>query len=249
MALKKTPEFMIVNRRSKKALQATGAENGPVVEQAAPSGSDAQLWSLEPAGDCIKLKNKMSGKVLDVMAEGTVNGTWLQTWEDVGGESQLWQFVKLTATYGKLLNVRSGRVADIVDMSDGDGAAAQIWDDVGGDGQQWKLVPTDKPAPKKPGPKKSAVKSQTVKKTAPKVAAATVTGELHKAEAAPAKRGRKPAAKKAATAAAEAVKEETQKAAVKTEETVKTIKEEVKETAPKAAAPSRRGRRPAGEKK
>ena len=51
MAGKKTAEFMIVNRRSGKALQATGLDNGLVVEQREPVKADAQIWtSVEAEG-------------------------------------------------------------------------------------------------------------------------------------------------------------------------------------------------------
>ncbi len=184
---------MIMNRRTGKVLQSTGLDNGQVVEQAEPTGADVQLWTQVKAGDGIKLFNKASGKVLDVMHGGTEAGTWAQTWEDVGGDSQLWQFVKVTPTYKKLLNIQSGKVLDIVDMREDDGAPAQLWDDVEGIGQQWKLVapeakavqgevsqkeevPEEKPAPKKTSRKPAA--TETVVKTAPKAKA-------------PAKRGRK----------------------------------------------------------
>ena len=132
MAAKKAAEFRIVNRRSGKALQATGLENGLVVEQAEISKSDAQLWYTVENGDMVKVFNKASGKVLDVMANGTVNGTWAQTWEDVDGESQFWKLVTVRPSYRKLLHVMSGKVLDIADMSEEDGAPAQIWDDVNG---------------------------------------------------------------------------------------------------------------------
>ncbi len=134
MAGKKAAEFMIVNRRSRKALQATGLDNGLVVEQAEPVKSDAQLWTAVETGENVKLFNKASGKVLDVMKNGTANGTWAQTWEDVDGESQLWKLVTVSSTYKKIINVMSGKALDIVDMSDEDGAPAQIWEDVDGEG-------------------------------------------------------------------------------------------------------------------
>jgi len=223
MAAKKTAEFMIVNRRSKKALQATGTENGLVVEQSAPTGSDAQLWTAVKADDAVKLVNKLSGKVLDVMAEGTGDGAWAQTWEDVGGGSQMWQIVTVTATYKKLLNVRSGKVLDVVDMSDEDGAPAQIWEDVDGAGQQWKFVPAEKAvkpvkkaAAKKPGPKKAASKTETVKK---------------------------PAAKKAQEAV-KALKKEPEKVIAKVEEKVKTLtKPAPKSTAAKKPASKATGKK------
>lgn len=183
MAAKKKTEFMIVNRRSKKALQATGLDNGTVVEQAAPTGSDMQLWTAVEAEGSVKIVNKANGKVLDVMEEGTADGTWAQTWEDVGGESQLWQIVTITATYKKLLNVRSGKVLDIKDMSMEDGVPAQIWEDVGGVGQQWKLAApeTAKPA-KKAGAKKPAVKKAPAKKAAGKKTAVVKAAAPEKAE-------------------------------------------------------------------
>ena len=93
MAGKKATEFMIVNRRTGKALQATGLDNGLVVEQAEPAGTDAQTWTSVETEGGIKLFNKACGKVLDVMQGGAADGTWAQTWEDVNGESQLWQLV------------------------------------------------------------------------------------------------------------------------------------------------------------
>lgn len=217
----KQEEMMIVNRRTGKALQSTGPDDGQLVEQAAPNGSDAQLWTAVKEGKAVKLVNKASGKVLDVMHGGTEAGTWTQIWEDVGGDSQLWQWVKVTATYKKLMNVQSGKVLDIVDMREDDGAPTQIWDDVEGEGQQWKLVaPTDgkvsvrKGAAKKAEAKKDAepakdeeaVKPASKKrgrkpKAKPAVEGAAEVVEAAGGEAAPKKRGRKPkaAAEKAAT--------------------------------------------------
>mgnify|MGYP000013623665 CR=1 FL=1 len=76
MAGKKTAEFMIVNRRSGKALQATGLDNGLVVEQREPVKADAQIWTSVEAEGGVKLFNKACGKVLDVMQGGTADGTW-----------------------------------------------------------------------------------------------------------------------------------------------------------------------------
>ncbi len=203
----KKEDMLIVNRRTGKALAATGTENGMVVAQAAITGEDAQLWTPVKAGEYVKLVNKLSGKVLDVMHGGTEAGTWAQTWDNVEGESQLWQLVKVTATYKKLMNVQSGKVLDIVDMREDDGAPAQIWDDVDGVGQLWKLVaPTAKeePAPaeeapqKRGGRKPKAVAGEEAapapKKTAgrkPKAVAATAAAEE---KPTPKRRGRKPKA-------------------------------------------------------
>lgn len=221
MAAKKTAEFMIVNRRTGKALQAAGLENGQAVVQAAPTGEDAQLWAQVKETDCVKLVNKASGKVLDVVHGGVENGTWAQIWEDVGGGSQRWQAVKLTATYKKLLNVQSGKVLDIVDMSEEDGALAQIWEDVDGVGQQWKFVtPGEKPAAEKAGPAPAkAEEARPVK--APRACAKDTAATASMAAGAP----------QAAESAAPAAKAEPAKAAAR-----------------KAPAKKAAGRKPAAKK-
>ena len=203
-AKEKLGEVMIMNRRTGKVLQCTGLDNGQVVVQAAPTSEDVQLWTPVKVNGGVKLVNKASGKVLDVMHGGVEAGTWAQTWEDVGGGSQLWQIVKITATYKKLINVQSGKALDIVDMREDDGAPAQIWDDVDGAGQQWKLAepadakekdakarsqkeeapaPEEKPAPKRRGGKSKAAEAAAQVEAAAQAEAAPNAG--------PAKRGRK----------------------------------------------------------
>ncbi len=39
---------------------------------------------------CTRIRNRASGKLLDLTMTGTANGTWLHLWEDVGGTSQMW---------------------------------------------------------------------------------------------------------------------------------------------------------------
>ena len=213
MAGKKTAEFMIVNRRSGKALQATGLDNGLVVEQAEPAKTDAQTWtSLETEGG-VKFFNKACGKVLDVMANGTANGTWVQTWEDVDGESQLWKLVTVSPTYKKL---------SLIHMSDEDGAPAQIWESVDGEGQQWKFVST---APK--------AATKTVRKPAAKKAVAQEKPAAKGSRSAKAAAAKEETALKAEPAKAMKKQEESPKALKKQEESPKTLTKA--EPAPKKA--------------
>lgn len=188
MPAKKTSEYLIVNRRSGKALQATGTENGQVVEQAEITRDDLQVWCMVGSGDGVKIVNKASGKVLDVMAGGTANGTWAQVWEDASGESQLWKTEAVTSTYKKLVHMMSGKVLDIVDLSDESGTPAQLWEDVSGENQQWKFVSAEeKPAAK------------TVRKTAAKKPTAPAKEKAPAQEAASEKvAAKKPAAKRTA---------------------------------------------------
>lgn len=171
--------FLIVNRRSDKALQATGLDNGLVVEQSDITYTDAQLWSALENDSNVILINKASSKVLDVMKNGTLNGTWAQTWENVGSDSQLWTITETSNGYKKIANKMSGKVLDIQNISDLNGAVAQLWDDVGGENQEWEFVVYPKAARKK--------STKTVEKKAP---------------------AKKPAAKKAEKAAVPEVKAE-----------------------------------------
>lgn len=213
-AKEKLAQVMIVNRRTGKALQSTGLDNGQVVVQAAPTGEDAQLWTTVKIKGGVKLQNKASGKLLDVMHGGVESGTWAQTWEDVSGGSQLWQLVRVTATYKKIINVQSGKALDIVDMREDDGAPAQIWDDVDGVGQQWKLTEPGEAKAKGAKPQgragKAAVREEAAAESAPEETPAPKRrGRKPKAAAEaeaqpPKRRGRKPKA----AAEAEAPKEE-----------------------------------------
>ncbi len=165
----KKEDMLIINRRTGKALQCAGTENGDVAVQAEVNGSDAQLWSPVGTGRTFKLRNKLSGKVLDVVGGGTEAGARAQIWDDVAdGHSQVWQWLKVTATYRKLMNTQSGKVLDIVDMREDDGAPAQIWDDVDGAGQQWKLVESSTASAEEEAPQEEAPKEEPPKEEAPK---------------------------------------------------------------------------------
>lgn len=220
MAVKKESEILIVNRRSGKALQATGLDNGLAVKQADINKSDAQVWVMQKSDEGVKFVNKAAAKVLDVMSGGTENGTWAQTWEDVNGDSQFWTVSG--ATYKKIVNRVAGKALDIMDMSDDEGAPAQIWEDVGGENQQWKFVPFAAKTTVTKTVKKPAASKAPAKKAAAKAAKAEDTAvPAAKAAKAPA---RKPAAKKAA-----AKKPAEPKAAVKAEAALpKAVKTEAK---------------------
>lgn len=193
MPVKKESEILIVNRRSGKALQATGLDNGLAVKQADINKSDAQVWTMQKSDEGVKFVNKAAGKVLDVMSGGMENGTWAQTWEDVDGDTQFWTVSG--TTYKKIQNRASEKVLDIMDMSDDEGAPAQIWEDVGGENQQWKFVPFAAKTTVTKTAKKPAVKKAPAKKTAAKAAKADeTTGAAVKAPKTPARR---PAPKKA----------------------------------------------------
>lgn len=155
--------FLLINRKSGKALQAKGVENGLTVEQSQVNYCEAQLWSKSTASkNSFKIVNKATNKVLDVMYNGTENGTWTQTWEDVNGASQEWSFEKASRGFRKILNKSSGKILDIHEISTYNGAVAQLWEDVNGENQEWKVV--EYPAVKKTTARKPRTRTKTAVK-------------------------------------------------------------------------------------
>ena len=202
-----------------------------------------QEWSFIRVGDGVyRIRNRASGKLLDLTMTGTANGTWLHLWEDVGGTSQMWT---VQPTPEGTVRLRSswagGKCVDTVGMGAAVGTVLQIWQEVSGAGDQlWTIAEVKErakraakkaeapaveaaaevapAAEKAPAKKTAARKPRTTKKAAAAKAEAAEEGKAETAAPAekPAKLARKTAAKKTAAKAAE--KAEPAKAEVPTEE-------------------------------
>ena len=192
-----------------------------------------QEWSFIRVGDGVyRIRNRASGKLLDLTMTGTANGTWLHLWEDVGGTSQMWT---VQPTPEGKVRLRSswagGKCVDTVGMGADVGTVLQIWQEVpGADDQLWIIAEVkerakravkkaeepvveaaaapEAPAEEKaPARKPAARKPRTTKKAAAAKAEEPKTAEAEetvKAEAAPAEKpARRTAAKKTAAKAAE----------------------------------------------
>ena len=155
-----------------------------------------QEWSFIRVGDGVyRIRNRASGKLLDLTMTGTANGTWLHLWEDVGGTSQMWT---VQPTPEGTVRLRSswagGKCVDTVGMGAAVGTVLQIWQEVSGaDDQLWTIAEVKERA------KRAAKKAEE-----PAVEAAAEAAPA--AEKAPAKKtaARKPrTTKKAAAAKAE----------------------------------------------
>ena len=101
-----------------------------------------QEWSFIRVGDGVyRIRNRASGKLLDLTMTGTANGTWLHLWEDVGGTSQMWE---LCPTPEGTVRLRSswagGKCVDTVGMGAEAGAVLQIWQEVPGADQLWTIA-------------------------------------------------------------------------------------------------------------
>ena len=199
-----------------------------------------QEWSFIRVGDGVyRIRNRASGKLLDLTMTGTANGTWLHLWEDVGGTSQMWT---VQPTPEGTVRLRSswagGKCVDTVGMGAAVGTVLQIWQEVSGaDDQLWTIAEVkerakraakkaEAPAVEAAAEAASAAEKAPAKKTAArkprttKKAAATKAEEGKAETAAPAEKPAKPARKTAAkkTAAKAAEKAEPAKAEVPAEE-------------------------------
>ena len=170
-----------------------------------------QEWSFIRVGDGVyRIRNRASGKLLDLTMTGTANGTWLHLWEDVGGTSQMWE---LCPTPEGTVRLRSswagGKCVDTVGMGAEAGAVLQIWQEVPGADQLWTIAEVKDRA--KRTAKKTAEPAVEAAPAAEAVAPAEekkapVKKPAAKAEAAekPAKAPRKTTARKKAAPKAEA---------------------------------------------
>lgn len=213
--------FYTIAAHTGNVIQAVeGSKDGGTVRLGKYDHKPEQEWSFVREGDGVyRIRNRASGKLLDLTMTGTANGTWLHLWEDVGGTSQMW---KVEHTPEGTVRLRSswagGKCVDTVGIGAEVGAVLQIWQEVPGGGDQLWVISEVKDrvkraakveqaapaaetaaAPAKeaaPAKKPAARKPRTTKKVEEKPAApAAKAAEPVKAE--------KPAAKKAAKAKAE----------------------------------------------
>lgn len=199
--------FYTIAAHTGNVIQAVeGSKDGGTVRLGKYDHKPEQEWSFVREGDGVyRIRNRASGKLLDLTMTGTANGTWLHLWEDVGGTSQMW---KVEHTPEGTVRLRSswagGKCVDTVGIGAEVGAVLQIWQEVPGGGDQLWVISEVKDRVKRaakveeaaPAKKPAARKPRTTKKVEEKPAASTVkAAEPVKAE--------KPAAKKAAKAKAE----------------------------------------------
>ena len=129
------------------------ARTGSVIEAAASTKNEEtvrlgkydhkpeQEWAFIRVGDGVyRIRNRASGKLIDLMMTGTANGTWLHLWEDVGGTSQKWTVEPTPAGTVRLRSSwASGKCIDTVGMGVSDGAQLQIWQETAGEDQLWTI--------------------------------------------------------------------------------------------------------------
>ena len=208
------------------------AKGGSVIQavEEAANGGDIRLgkyehkpeqeWAFVREGDGVyRIRNRASGKLIDLMMTGTANGTWLHLWEDVGGTSQMWTVEPTPAGTVRLRSSwASGKCIDTVGMGAAEGAILQIWQETPGDDQLWTIAEVKDRA--KRAAKKDA---EPVEKAAPAEEVPETKAAEPVAEAKPVEAPKAAAAveEKSAEAKAEAVKEAVKEESVKAAEPAK----------------------------
>lgn len=216
--------FYTIAAHTGNVIQAVeGSKDGGTVRLGKYDHKPEQEWSFVREGDGVyRIRNRASGKLLDLTMTGTANGTWLHLWEDVGGTSQMW---KVEHTPEGTVRLRSswagGKCVDTVGIGAEVGAVLQIWQEVPGGGDQlWVISEV-----------KDRVKRAAKVEEAPAPAAETTAAPAK--EAAPAK---KPAARKPSTT--KKVEEKPAASAAKAAEPVKAEKPAAKKAAKAKAEPA-----------
>lgn len=208
--------FYTIAAHTGNVIQAVeGSKDGGTVRLGKYDHKPEQEWSFVREGDGVyRIRNRASGKLLDLTMTGTANGTWLHLWEDVGGTSQMW---KVEHTPEGTVRLRSswagGKCVDTVGIGAEVGAVLQIWQEVPGGGDQLWVI--------------SEVKDRV--KRAAKVEQAAPAAETKAAPAKEAAPAKKPAARKPRTA--KKVEEKPATPAAKAAEPVKAEKPAEKKVA------------------
>ena len=191
--------FYTIAAHTGNVIQAVeGSKDGGTVRLGKYDHKPEQEWSFVREGDGVyRIRNRASGKLLDLTMTGTANGTWLHLWEDVGGTSQMW---KVEHTPEGTVRLRSswagGKCVDTVGIGAEVGAVLQIWQEVPGGGDQLWVISEVKDRVKRAAKaEQAAAAAETKSAPAKEAAPAAKAAEPVKAE--------KPAAKKAAKAKAE----------------------------------------------
>ena len=224
--------FYTIAAHTGNVIQAVeGVKDGGTVRLGRYDHKPEQEWAFIRMGDGVyRIRNRASGKLLDLTMTGTANGTWLHLWEDVGGTSQMWT---VQPTPEGTVRLRSswagGKCVDTVGMGAAVGAVLQIWQEVpGAEDQLWVIAEVKERA------KRAVKKAEEPAVAAPaEDAAAAEPAEEKKAPA------KKPAARKPRTA---------KKAAADPEAAAKASVPEKAEPAEKAEKPAKPARRTAAKK-
>ena len=118
---------------------AYGVKNGTNIQIWKYNYTTAQKWYIERDVDgYYTIKNKQSGKVLDVSGAGTKSGTNVQAFTSNGTCAQKWRILKNGANH-VFISACSHKVLDLTSAITSNGSNIQIYVPNGTNAQKWKL--------------------------------------------------------------------------------------------------------------
>ncbi|MEU6223265.1 alpha-L-fucosidase [Streptomyces sp. NPDC047042] len=107
------------------------------------TATPALVSSTLPGNSTVyQLVNRNSGKVADVAAGGTTDGSNVLQWPWLNAANQKWTFTNTGDGYYKVKGVASGRLMEVAGLSRDDGGNVGIWSDASAPQQQWAVTPT-----------------------------------------------------------------------------------------------------------
>ncbi|WP_420597044.1 RICIN domain-containing protein [Deinococcus sp.] len=140
--------YQLLAKHSGLALSAPSSQSGVQLQQATPSNSAAQQWTLKAVGGgYYQVVSKLSGQVMDVAQEQvTQNGAKVSLWpySQVNLTNKQWKIEAVSGAY-KLVNKASGKVLDVSRLSKSPGAPVLQWDYAGQANQLWMLKAVSSP--------------------------------------------------------------------------------------------------------
>jgi hypothetical protein len=129
----------------------TVVETDPAAGKQLPKGSKVTLYyavaapAPQPpkpdalAGGVYNIRNKSSGRVIDVTGWGKTAGVRIQQWNLHGGANQQWLLTPFTGGYFLVMSADSGKAWDILGIDLNNGAQLQQWDITRGANQQFRF--------------------------------------------------------------------------------------------------------------
>lgn len=102
---------------------------------------DVYQPGVAAAGE-FKVRNRNSGKFLEIYQNATDDGALAVQWGDTGVPGQIWSFESAGSGYYRIVNKNSDKLLEVGGASTADGAAVNQWGNTNHHTQQWSLQPT-----------------------------------------------------------------------------------------------------------
>ncbi len=129
-------------------MEKMSKDNGAPIQICNCAKVAQQYWRVKRVNErVVKIRSRWSGRVFDVDAAGTKNGTRIQVWDDVNVANQWFILVKSKdkkGVYYKIIDESSHKCLDVVGGRLNRGTQIQIWDCVNVENQKFLIQPSNR---------------------------------------------------------------------------------------------------------